>query len=789
MKKSLYLIIMMLLGILMPVDAQQALYFHRSSTSEYNGGRPTAYMPEEIQSISFTEPSEGRFMQRIILKEGSTRNIYDPVSDIDSVCFTAPQPVLSEKGFILDKRYEQYISDADTLHFTMSKDTPLDMQPQVGNVVSSTYDNAAFPDGIIARVTTITESSDGYHYECEKASIDDLYDSFLFYGYVEGDDVAKARSMTRSEDTTTDVTLWDKTLDLPVNNLFVGDYTFGGNLHLGSQANLLINMHKEKSNRSETTFRFTHHFEGKFSSSVAMKASTDFGGTVPISPTFSLGAIPTPIPGIFFTPFVKFYFYGEAAADLKATFGAHMNMDNDFSVTLKNNRWSTQENGNTFDAGVDEASISIDGWIGMGIQPEFLLTLSGSQTGAVINTKAGIRMKGTVKFDFADFMQDASFYEAQKDTRISFSVPLQAWFNAQLGFFGPSLKSADLFFVNTEFPVANFYIVPTFSSIGATLTPNGARATVSVANRTVLGNVYLGIAAYDKDKNLIDTKWVTNYHKYTDLENGCYSADFTLPGWNDLDEELEYTFVPVVRAMGVEMQASQTAKVSRKEFDPVDAVDLGLPSGLLWAGWNVGAKSPEEIGNFYAWGETRAFKEDDEYQYLHEYIAWDPETEDMWNYWNNWMIEMYGRGADGWYLYIYDDLGTNISGTFYDAARGQHGGGWRMPSEAEWRELYNNCTRKEVTYKDVKGTLFTGHNGNSIFLPYGGLYQHQWSLGWTNVGAAGYYWTSDLELNNDGSRKKVTVDGLAKMAIPYNGSIKTQSRSDGVSVRAVKGGH
>lgn len=788
MKKSLCLLLAMSFGILMTVQAQQALYVHKNNSDEYYS-TSEAYLPDEIQSISFTEAYGGKYQQRIILKDGSKKNIYCPVSSIDSVSFTPPHPELTENGMILDNTFAPYISDADTLKFTMAKDTPAEKLPKVGNVVSSTFDNTAFPDGIMARVTTITETADGYLYECKKAGVDDLYDSFLYYGYSEGTGEAASRRATQTDEAADEgLNLWDKSIDFPLNNVFVGDYTFGGNLHLGSKGNLLIKMIKEKGYKAQTTIRFKHHFEGKFSSSIAMKKATDFGGKIPISPTFSFGAIPTPIPGIFFTPFVKFYFYGEAAADLKATFGAHMNIDNDFCATLKDNRWTVEEGKNMFDAGIDEASISIDGWIGMGIQPEFLITLCGSQTGAVINTRAGIRLNGTAKFDFVDFMQEASFYDALKDSRITFSVPIQAWFNAQLGFLGPSIKSADLYFVNKDFPIAECFLVPSFSSVGAMLTPTGARATVNLVNRTVLGNVYLGISAYDKKNNLVDTKWVTNYHKYSDLENGSYSADFTLPDWDELDEELEYTFMPVVRVMGVETKTSQTAKISRKEFNPVDAVDLGLPSGLLWAGWNVGATKPEEYGNYYSWGETRPFSPDNEYLYLHEYIAWDPATEAMWNYWNNELIARYGHGADGWYLYIYDDLGTNISGSMYDAARGFHGGGWRMPSVAEWQELFDNCTRKYTTYKDVKGTLFTGPNGNSVFFPAAGLYQHQWNLGWTNVGAGSYYWTSDLELKRDGTRYEVTAEsGARKVGFP-NASSNSSNRGDGLSVRAVKGG-
>ena len=41
-----------------------------------------------------------------------------------------------------------------------------------------------------------------------------------------------------------------------------------------------------------------------------------------------------------------------------------------------------------------------------------------------------------------------------------------------------------------------------------------------------------------------------------------------------------------------------------QEITPGKEVDLGLPSGTIWAGWNVGASSPEQYGSYYAWGEV-----------------------------------------------------------------------------------------------------------------------------------------------------------------------------------------
>ena len=137
-----------------------------------------------------------------------------------------------------------------------------------------------------------------------------------------------------------------------------------------------------------------------------------------------------------------------------------------------------------------------------------------------------------------------------------------------------------------------------------------------------------------------------------------------------------------------------------------DYVDLGLPSGLKWATCNVGANSPEKYGNYYAWGEV---------------IPKDTYTE-----------------ANS---LTYDKEMEDISGNVhYDAAAANWGGDWRMPTDAEMRELINNCTWTLTTQNGVRGYKVTSNtNGNSIFLPVAG-YRDGSSL--SGAGTLGCYWSS-----------------------------------------------
>ena len=145
----------------------------------------------------------------------------------------------------------------------------------------------------------------------------------------------------------------------------------------------------------------------------------------------------------------------------------------------------------------------------------------------------------------------------------------------------------------------------------------------------------------------------------------------------------------------------------------LEAVDLGLPSGTLWANMNVGATTPEEYGDYYAWGETTTKIVYDAESYLYCDAG-----------------DMFGDN--------HQNLGDCISGTIYDVAT-TLGDGWQMPTSAQFDELISNCTVNYTTQKGVRGWKFTGTNNNSIFLPEAGDFES------TNCGGEyGAYWSGTM---------------------------------------------
>ena len=155
-------------------------------------------------------------------------------------------------------------------------------------------------------------------------------------------------------------------------------------------------------------------------------------------------------------------------------------------------------------------------------------------------------------------------------------------------------------------------------------------------------------------------------------------------------------------------------------------VDFGLPSGLLWATCNVGADTPEDYGDYFAWGETQP----KDYYFWSTYQYCNGTENTLTKYCNN---SSYGFNG------FTDNLTTLLPED--DAATANWGSGWRMPTKEEWQELLDNTTITWTAQNGVNGRLFTAANGNSLFLPAAG---YRGFSGLYYAGSYGYYWSSSL---------------------------------------------
>jgi len=182
-------------------------------------------------------------------------------------------------------------------------------------------------------------------------------------------------------------------------------------------------------------------------------------------------------------------------------------------------------------------------------------------------------------------------------------------------------------------------------------------------------------------------------------------------------------------------------------------VDLGLPSGTLWATYNVGATKPEQYadyGDFFAWGDVVPDRDFTWYSYKYgkAQLQWDLYGLTKYNF-------------EGGYPSSIDRLSTLLPED--DAATVSWGVYWRMPTSEELRELIENCEYSWIEVDGVYGAKFTGPNGNSIFFPASGYcegisgYSPRESFS-SKEGAVGFYWSSSLNEKNNAVAYVLTFD-------------------------------
>ena len=201
-----------------------------------------------------------------------------------------------------------------------------------------------------------------------------------------------------------------------------------------------------------------------------------------------------------------------------------------------------------------------------------------------------------------------------------------------------------------------------------------------------------------------------------------------------------------------------------------EAVDLGLPSGLKWASCNVGASKPEEYGGYYQWAGTR-----------------DVTDKSIYLDWSNCPYHTGSSSSKGWTKYIPSNKSSYWSGSGKpdnktaldpgdDVAHVKLGGSWRMPTNAEFEELRDNCNTEWTKLNGVYGRMFTSRkNGKSIFLPAAGI-RGDGDL--SSAGSNGYYWSSSLYTYYPGYACRMDFDSV------FVGTYSSY-RCSGLSVRPV----
>jgi hypothetical protein len=224
--------------------------------------------------------------------------------------------------------------------------------------------------------------------------------------------------------------------------------------------------------------------------------------------------------------------------------------------------------------------------------------------------------------------------------------------------------------------------------------------------------------------------------------------------------------IAVAKAKGWSVEGKRGDKyVKLGANNGYDYVDLGLPSGTLWATCNVGANRATDAGDFFAWGDTQGQGNNpsDGYQFSWENYKWCEVSGEETSF-TKYCADS-SRGKDGYWDGKYELDPED------DAAYVNWGAPWRMPSKAQFEELRSLCSWTETTVGEVNGYEVKGPSGKSIFLPETG-----WRID-DVLNPGGAYWTRTSDPDD--------IAGAYFLAWDAQGWHEFGGRLDGQCVRPV----
>lgn len=336
--------------------------------------------------------------------------------------------------------------------------------------------------------------------------------------------------------------------------------------------------------------------------------------------------------------------------------------------------------------------------------------------------------------------------------------------------FGGKMVISDVRTMTTQ-KIENIVVCCTITDIGTTTAT--VRLTVDPARRSAVESerrLYKAGIEYSKSK--IDMMSNPRGMRAFIYDAGT-NPNATTPsfGLRDLEMDTEYyyrTFTMVGNSPTYgELQTFRT-----NPYVPVyTGVDLGLPSGTIWATTNVGAEEPWEYGDYFAWGEVEGQQQSGKR-------------------WYNWSTYKYCNGGETSITKYccqpeYGKVDNKrVLEPQDDAATVNWGPEWEMPTIEQFNELRQHTTIRMTYYGETLGAMVYGKNGNSIFFPLAGLYYDKVDL----RGSFMAYWCKTLakDYSNLGDTMQMSydfwIDGGNGAKWYYDG----EYRWEGLSVRPVR---
>lgn len=654
----------------------------------------------------------------------------------------------AEETVIMDEEQTSYFSEVEDGRIIIDASIAEEYIPQVGEIIVCPITENT-PQGFIGRVVSSENTAGGIelrtevvplHEAFEELHVDATIDMAPYVEYAE--DADGNRLDVREVDEGEWPQTYPQTKGEATGNLNfavkVEKDDFEGEIYQSNTFNLNIDISWHKINRFDMSIEKKSGIKGEWD--MIGWETEEFRR---ILGEMRLESKPIPIPGTPIT--IVPILYSELFFERKA----EVSLTAELGLLLEHQLYRfSYNNGNPVSESIDmladpklyfqfnsleakgDLTFGLTGGVKMGFWNEALLSF-----GAEITAKADIGLAAEVS------MSNEKLLESDIDVHITPSIISTVYAQSFLfelsGFDDGKIKND---FASLEIDGLEIHALPRFSEIEKDTEGQEMTAAADVDKLSLLYCEEKGFALFENGSDE-PLEHIAFDNPETNLTTNRDTVTFTLPS-----PEADYIAKPYVLAFGKYYYSGSDDRW----------VDLGLPSGILWAAYNVGATSPEEYGGYYAWGET---KEKSSYT------------------WENYVYREKESFSNGEWEWIGRDIGSNISKTQYDVATALWKDGARMPTLNDVNEVEQYCTFKSATSNGIKGCYLIGPNGNRIFLPYGGYIDCD-GLQFREI--CGYYWLANIY-------RDYTADSCT-LAVGRDGMDWSENwdRAYGHSVRAVK---
>lgn len=736
MRKNVLLILLTVLSLsVLAQNVGEAFYIYR------NDGDFNVFFRDEIDSIVYSNYDmdslyHENYVTQVVYTQDTICRI--PLAAIDSVGFVTPETIYQPDAKELSDKTINYIIDSDTLSILFKSDTPSELLPKIGDKIVTTKISRKFPSGFMGRVQSIGETDNGIRLICEPIGIEEIF--IQYYYVVRGDKktgnghgccTPDLSTYSSKFNTTTLTDKLSKYITLTDDYAFTCglNYSFTAKPSFSAKGGIVVN--------PLLGVLVSFDVNASISSSVrwGLSGRVKYWDNIFEEDKWPTIPVPLEIPFLYMYvsigPFLK--------ADLQGSMENNYNYNLDYTIHYRHIQNPVLPIPLGF-VGVEKkkhdysgkGKYMLEGKLYGGVFVETgIAFVSKKLAKAACRTEAGIEIGGDLLLTQNDKSQ--SLLSPAVYNRIK-SNSLYTKFVADIGGQAKILKFLETPKINVFHFEKEFYRRKAVPGFYDTLLeydeddPFLLHASSSATGQSLSVDLGLRLKVLENAKE----KWMSSILNRNYIEGSHHFE--TKIKINDPIATLE--LYPTVSLFGIEMLAEPHYFLERKlcpDDNHPHMIDLGLPSGTLWSCCNVGASAPEEFGNYYAWGETSP---KDDYSYnTYKYYEWDDRNK-------NGIMDSGERKNK--------DIGGNIAGTSYDQAH--INGMGRIPDQNDYWELLNNSKGNSrfgsYNYKDVRGLMLTGPNGNSIFLPCAGWYEGT-SLKGLNM--TGRHWANHEEGNYPGS--------------------------------------